>query len=159
MSDRASTMAVPVTLRPASATDARLFFDWANRDDSIASSLVTQGHIPWEEHRAWFEARLQDGNSRAWVLEVSGRAVGQIRLQDKGEGPEVSIYVEPQDRGHGTAALATALEQAGTIWPGAQILARVRHDNTASQVFFRKAGFVEIENKPDHVVLCCGLKS
>ena len=154
-------MAAPVTLRPASVPDARLFFDWVNRDDSIASSLVTQGLIAWEEHCAWFEARLQDHNSRAWVLEVSGRAVGQVRLQDKGEGPEASIYVEPQDRGRGTAAaaLGIALEQASATWPGAQILARVRHHNTASKVFFRKAGFVEIENKPDHIVFCHGLKS
>jgi RimJ/RimL family protein N-acetyltransferase len=154
-------MAVPMTLRPASGADARLFFDWANRDDSIASSLATQGHIQWEEHRSWFEARLQDRDTRIWVLEASGRSVGQIRLQDKGEGPEVSIYVEPQDRrcGIAAAALGIALEQASAIWPGVRILARVRHDNTASQVFFRKAGFVELEKRPDHILLYRGLKS
>ena len=161
MSDCGLTAAAPVTLRLASDADAHLLFDWANRGDSIASSLVTQGPIPWEEHWSWFEARLSDRNCRIWVLEVSGRPAGQIRLQNKGEGPEVSIYVEPQDRGQGTAAaaLGIALEQASTIWPGARTLARVRDDNTLSLTFFRKAGFVEIEKKSDHILLCRDLKS
>jgi UDP-2,4-diacetamido-2,4,6-trideoxy-beta-L-altropyranose hydrolase len=156
MSDPAPATAMPVTLRPASVADARLLFDWANRDDSIASSLVTQGPIQWEKHRTWFEARLQDRNCRIWILEVSGRPAGQIRLQDKGEGPEVSIYVEPQDRGQDTAAtaLGIALKQAGAIWPGTRILARVRHDNAASQAFFRKTGFADTERQSDHLILC-----
>jgi UDP-2,4-diacetamido-2,4,6-trideoxy-beta-L-altropyranose hydrolase len=130
-------------LRRAGPTDASRLFEWANHPDSRRASLEAQNPIAWNHHRAWFAARLADPRTRIWMIEVDRRAVGQVRLQDKGEGPEIAIYVEPGSRREGVAvrALAMALVEARLIWPGRDAIARVRAENAASRRLFERARF------------------
>lgn len=130
-------------IRAVQEDDARQLFDWVNRPDSRAASFVTREAVEWEDHCRWLAQRLADPMSRLWIVESGGRAVGQIRLQTKGQNLELAIYVEAADRGQGVAAdsLELALAEAGRVWPGAQVVARVRIDNERSRRFFESRGF------------------
>jgi RimJ/RimL family protein N-acetyltransferase len=144
-----------VRLRPATAGDAGLLFDWLNAPDSIAASLDTRVPVAWDSHCRWLAERLADPAAQVWIVEVDGRTAGQVRLQDKGDGPEVALYVVGWVRGRGIAqaALADALAAGSHAWPGARAIARVRHDNPASRRLFERCGFTVFRTAADHDVL------
>lgn len=143
-----------VAIRRVQREDACLLFRWLNRPDSLAASLATGQPVPWHEHGRWLDERLGDPWSRLWIVECAGRPVGQVRLQDKGSGPEVALYVEAACRGRGIAAqaLELALVEARPVWPDATALARVRRDNPRSRRFFRGRGFSLHGEAADHEI-------
>lgn len=143
-----------IRLRPVMAEDAALLFAWVNSPDSLAASLDTHAPVTRDVHEDWFEARLADPLTRIWIIERHGDPVGSVRIQDKGDGPEVAIYIDTPARGAGIAgtALGLALDEAHTVWPGSEAIARVRTDNTASQRLFAGAGFVLLQRADDHLI-------
>ena len=143
-----------IRLRPVTAADAALLFAWVNSPDSLAASLDTHEPVAREKHEGWFAARLADPNTRIWIVEQDSAPVGSVRFQDKGDGPEVAIYIEASAREAGIAgsALGLALEEARGVWPGREAIARVRPDNAASQRLFECAGFVQQRQVSDHLI-------
>jgi UDP-2,4-diacetamido-2,4,6-trideoxy-beta-L-altropyranose hydrolase len=141
-------------LRPATTDDAALLFDWFNRPDSLAASLETTGPVAWDNHRGWLATRLADPRTCLCIIERDGAPIGQVRLQDKGAGPEIGIYIDAGARGAGIAdaALAQVLAEARAAWPGGEVIARVRLDNERSQRLFVRAGFAERARAADHLV-------
>ena len=77
-----------------------------------------------------------------------------MRLQDKGDGPEVAIYIGAPVRGAGVAAsaLGLALDEAQFVWPGSEVIARVRPDNAASRRLFERAGFAQRNRADDQLI-------
>lgn len=142
------------TIRAAVPGDSRCMFRWANQPDSLAASLQTRNRISPEEHQRWFAERLSDPNSRIWIIELAGKAVGQIRIQDKGYGPEIAIYVDAGARRQGIAgdALEQALQVAPSLWRNAAVIARVLTDNKRSKRFFLQHGFTLDRESGDHDV-------
>lgn len=139
-----------ITLRKAEGTDCRQLFEWVNAPDSIAASLQTSGQISWPSHCEWFNARLNDPGSHIWIVELSGAPIGQLRLQDRGNGPEVAIYLEAGKRGSGYASDAMRLAQveARRVFSGRMLLARVRVENHESNAFFMRLGFERADSDP-----------
>lgn len=132
-----------IRLRPVTAEDGALLFAWLNQPDSLVASLDTSAPVAWDVHKDWFDARLADPSTRIWVVERDATPVGAIRLQDKGDGPEIAIYIDAPTRGAGIAgaALGLALDEARSVWPSSEAIARVRPDNAASRCLFERAGF------------------
>ena len=143
-----------IRLRPVTAEDAALLFDWLNRPDSLAASLDTSAPVAWDVHKGWFDARLADPQTRIWIVERDAATVGGIRLQDKGDGPEIAIYIDAAARGAGAAAaaLGLALDEAHSVWPGSEVIARVRPDNATSRRLFEHAGFTLRHQGDDHLI-------
>jgi RimJ/RimL family protein N-acetyltransferase len=133
-----------VALRPAKMSDVEQLLEWRGQPDSLAASLLNQRAPDAEEHRDWLCARLADPKKRIWIIEADDAAVGQVRLQDKGRGPEVSISVasEAQGRGIARVGLVLALHEAASVWPGATAIAEVRTENQRSRSLFQNCGFV-----------------
>jgi RimJ/RimL family protein N-acetyltransferase len=144
-----------VRLRPVDSNDAMLLFDWLNRPDRIASSLQTSEPVPLQRHIAWLADRLADEHCELWILETAAGPAGQLRLQDRPEGAEVSVYVAPEFRGRGIAAqaLRAAAEHCRTRLSHGRLLARVRHDNPGSFRLFSRAGYAVIAEHADHVLM------
>lgn len=148
---------VPLTveLRRASAADARLLFEFANRPDSLGQKLATTAPIPWDTHVAWLNRRLSDPATRLFIIEVEGVPAGQVRLQAEADGvAEVDIYVTPDRRGSGFAKWA--IEEAVLRWNGPHGLralrARVKPDNAPSLALFGALDFAIIQRRSDHIV-------
>ena len=145
-------------LRPATAADAKLLFDWVNSPSSLAGKIKTNGAIAWADHTRWFEQRLRDPHTAIWIGEDGDAAVGQVRLQ-KAEASEpavfdVDIFVADAARRKGCARelLTEAARLMGRRVPGARLRAQVRDDNKASQELFQSLGYRMIAKARDHLV-------
>ena len=129
-------------LRPATANDARLLWDWANdpvtRDNSFSSAP-----IPWHEHQAWLDARLADRRSLVLVASLAGEDVGQVRFHREEERAEISVVVAPdaRGRGFGSALIRAGVRRAREEWGPVVVGARIKATNRASVRAFRVAGF------------------
>jgi RimJ/RimL family protein N-acetyltransferase len=131
-----------VTLRQATVRDTPQLLAWRNDPEAVRFSVTGRGVTP-AEHSDWLAARLADPDTRLWIAEEDGAAVGQVRL-DLGEGTgTVSIGVAPAHRGRG---IGSAVLQAMLVEierdPRARRLRAVAHaQNMASLRAFERAGF------------------
>lgn len=134
--------------------DASTLFAWVNSSDSLAASLRTKEPVAWERHVAWLAERLRDPNTLLFIAEDCGEPIGQVRFQDSGEGPEVSIYVTPERRQQGLARdmLRLAMIKVGLLWSGAPLLARIKTANAVSRVLFESVGFRLVRTAEDHLL-------
>ncbi|MGE5147423.1 MAG: N-acetyltransferase family protein [Candidatus Eiseniibacteriota bacterium] len=141
-----------ITLRPATAADARLLFDWVNSPDALAQKERTRGPIAWPEHAGWLDRLLADRGSALFIVEQADRPIGQVRLERDGDAGvhRVDIYVVPSARRGGVAR--TALRQALKHVVVDAAVARVKAGNTASRGLFESVGFAEVGREGDIVV-------
>lgn len=144
-----------VSLRPATTADAALLHGWVNRPDSLANKLATADAIPRDAHETWLAAKLDSEDAAIWIGEINGDPVGQVRLERRGDGLEVDIYVDGAARGQGAgiAMLEAARTEAAARWPGVPLLARIKPENMASRRLFTRAGYGSMTVAPDHVIL------
>ncbi|HXG51800.1 MAG TPA: UDP-2,4-diacetamido-2,4,6-trideoxy-beta-L-altropyranose hydrolase [candidate division Zixibacteria bacterium] len=143
-------------LRRATASDALLLWQWVNDPVTRRNSLSTKP-VPWNEHQAWYSARLASPDCRIWILQAGELPVGQVRYERTGAGAaRLSFSVAPGFRGRsfGTRLLESTCEQAarelGARWIEAVALA----DNEASRRALLKAGFLQAGQKTVAGRLC-----
>lgn len=131
-------------LRPVQAEDSRLIWAWANDPAARLQSFSSES-IRWEQHQAWFEARMSDPLTRFYVaVDAHDRPIGQIRFQLEAESATVSVSLGPEQRGKGYGA---ALIRLGSqqIWSETSVMrihAYIKQDNHASLRVFTDAEYV-----------------
>lgn len=131
-----------VSLRPATYDDVRRVWVIAN-DPTVRAVSISTDPIPWESHRAWFEARLAGGQPLL-IVAIGPRSVGYVRFDEGPDGAEVSIALDPMHRGGlGGRVLRTACDWWDAAHRGAPLLARIKTDNDASRRAFYGSGFVD----------------
>lgn len=136
-------------LRRAEATDAALYFAWAN-DPEVRQNAIHSEPIAWETHVVWFERRLQDVDSYLYVLsDHLGEPLGQVRIEFDGLGKPGTIdyAVAPTQRGRGlgTLLLRRALQRLRHERPalaGSAVLGQVKTGNVASVRVFERLRFM-----------------
>jgi RimJ/RimL family protein N-acetyltransferase len=133
-----------LTLREATAGDARLLFDWVN-DPLTRAQSFTQATIPWQDHERWFARRIAAANCMLLIAEdARGQPIGQVRFDIGDDGSAVisiSISGEQRGQGYGATAIARACEALRAKHGALTVLAYIRRDNLASQRAFSRAGF------------------
>ena len=142
-----------IGLRPAAIDDAQLLFEWVNQPDSLSRKLQAKGPIALADHMRWFTARLTNADCRIWIAQVDGADVGQVRVERKGPGLEVDVFVVAEQRRRGVAKgmIEAAARESALHWPGQALIARIKPDNLASQRLFAAAGYAEKAKHSDHV--------
>jgi UDP-2,4-diacetamido-2,4,6-trideoxy-beta-L-altropyranose hydrolase len=132
-----------VTLRPARASDCRDVWQWRN-EPKVREASTASAPIPWEAHRAWFEATLGSPERRLLIGESDGVAIGVLRFDLIGEAAAVSAYLTPAGVGRG---LGPELLMRGQAWLQrncphvTQIEAVIRPGNTPSIAAFTAARY------------------
>ena len=137
------------TLRRATATDAALYFNWAN-DPAVRQFAIHPEPIGWDTHVAWFTRRLQDTDSYLYVLSTAGgEPVGQVRIEFDGPGQpgliDYSVAAAHRGRGLGAVLLRRALQRLRHDRPrlaGGAVLGQVQAGNMASARVFEGLRFV-----------------
>lgn len=127
-----------ITLRPATADDAKRLFDWRNDPETRASSGDTR-EIGWVEHVAWLDRTLTNTARRLYIGEADGRAIGTVRADRADGGWELSWTVAPEARGRGFGR--TMVRTLIGILSGT-VRARIRHGNGPSRRIAEAAGMV-----------------
>ncbi len=118
-------------LRPATAEDARLLFDWRNEPLTRAMSVSTEP-VTWEAHLQWLSARLARPEPGLYICEDDGSARGMVRIDDD----QISYSIDLNFRGKGAATrmLMLARHHFGPK------RARIKRSNEASAKAAIKAG-------------------
>jgi UDP-2,4-diacetamido-2,4,6-trideoxy-beta-L-altropyranose hydrolase len=133
-----------VRVRRATESDSRLLWEWAN-EPGVRASAFSQQVIDWDEHSAWFQAKLADEACIILIGEVSdGQPIGQVRINQKAnQEAEIDVSVARNFRGagYGSLLLETALRGVFDSGRITKMHAFIRPENLASARAFEKAGF------------------
>lgn len=133
-----------IVLREWRPEDARLLWSWVN-DEGVRRSSLRQDPIPWEEHERWFDQRLHDPATVAFIAQFDDDTpVGQVRFDEVEDHRfEVDVTVAPEHRKQRLAVtiLSEAVARLHEMKPEAEAIALVRPENLASIRSFEAAGF------------------
>jgi len=143
-----------ITLRRASADDARRLWLWRSDPDVRAMSGDSRA-VPWDTHTAWLNNRLADPNTLIFIVEADGRPCGNVRFHIELTGTAVvSIAMARNIRGlgYGPVALALACREAFRQRFCERVEARVKRENLASQRIFLKGGFVPVGEDAEFLI-------
>jgi RimJ/RimL family protein N-acetyltransferase len=145
-----------ISLRPATAADAKLIFEWRN-DPVIVRLGSSQREVTWNEHEEWFSQSITSGKRHIFIVERDGVPIGQVRF-DLVERSEcvISVCLATEFTGHGWGieAISAGCELIFEAWPIYAVVASVRADNEVGQSAFRKAGFAQVDERcaPGHKI-------
>lgn len=130
-------------LRKAAEEDRELLFQWVN-EPAVRQNAFSVKKISHQEHCAWFAHALHCDTIGLYIYMCGTAAVGQIRVNVKGNEAEISYSIDAAYRGqgHGTAMVALLEQRVKEDFPNVKILtAKVKAQNQSSQTVFQKNGF------------------
>lgn len=156
--------------RPVVFDDAELLLTWAN-DPDVRSQGFNPEPIALATHLAWLERRLAARDELFYIVSNAGTPIAQVRFSPKTDyqredlqsGAEIHVSLAREARGQGLAAavLQAAIGEAlaspvAATWQFVDAL--VRCSNLASNVSFRRAGFVEFSDTDVKGIPCRWLR-
>ena len=146
MSDCEKNEAQNVRLRPLSLADTELIYGW-QKSERIRRYFNNPSVPSYDEHVAWIKGRVEDVASYTDIIIYQGKPVGVLRLDPADTDIEdlvayvVSIYIVEDYQKMGIAS--KVLELVNHIMFDRELRAEIHKDNVASQVLFKRAGFIE----------------
>ena len=130
------------------AKDSDCYFIWKLRNEESTRKESFQSEIiPCEKHQLWFNSKLEDSNTRIYVLEKGGKQIGQIRFEiSYSKIAEVHFAIDPSSRGKGFGKklLVLGCEKLSNDLSIMEIVAHVKENNHRSIDTFKRAGFKEM---------------
>jgi spore coat polysaccharide biosynthesis protein SpsF len=132
-------------IRPANEGDAKDLLDWRNHPQARKSSF-NANTIQWEQHKRWFDNKLQDPLTVIYIFCSEEIKLGSIRFEEKESGIWVSVMLNPGYVGKKLGAQLIKLATEKYIReknPEKQIIAEVKTNNVISNKTFLKAGYEE----------------
>ncbi|CAL66984.1 GNAT family N-acetyltransferase [Christiangramia forsetii] len=135
-------------LRSINDQDCTLLFKWVNDEEVRKNSLDSQ-KIKWEEHKLWFNNKLNSSRCEIFIFENDNLPVGQIRYDKNTNGIwdiDYSIDKEYRGLGFGKRMVELSLSSVSGVKR-----AVVQRKNIASCKVFEKLGF-EMDKKNDEII-------
>jgi len=132
-------------LRRAAAADCDLVWQWVN-DSGVRASAFSSEIVPLEEHKQWFEGKLNDPGCLQFIGLNSNRTpIGQVRFDVRNGEAEVDVSVAPNQRrhGYGVELIRKGVEALWKETSVRAVHAFVKTENQASVQAFLSAGFVK----------------
>jgi UDP-2,4-diacetamido-2,4,6-trideoxy-beta-L-altropyranose hydrolase len=129
--------------RRATAADCRLLWELAN-DPAVRASTFSPASIPWEDHVAWFESKMQAATCHILIGEAGGAVVGQVRVDERPDGQgeiDVSVAGEFRGKGLGGRLIDLAVRKVFASTAMERIHAYILPQNVASRRVFETAEF------------------
>lgn len=155
---------VPFFLRGARPYDCWTIFSWIN-EPHVRGVSFNENPILWDEHMEWYLKKLEDPESRYFIITLPDNTpAGQVRYDIGGTDATVSILVDPRFRGrnYSVMAMRRSAEIIFSQTPVKKIHAYIKPDNIISCNAFMKAGYTYYEptmighTKARHLVLLKG---
>ena len=93
-------MSDQINIRNVSKNDLEIVFTWIN-DPEVRKMFLENHIITWDEHVNWFNNKFNDPNHRYYIgIDKNSNPVGQIRFEISSRNADVSVLVDPNQRGH-----------------------------------------------------------
>ncbi|AOR22914.1 GNAT family N-acetyltransferase [Clostridium taeniosporum] len=89
-----------IKLRNVNKDDCRLLYNWVN-DEQVRKSSFKTKKIVYDEHKNWFEEKLNSNNTKIFILEESKQNIGQIRIEIDGSSALIDYSIDKKYRGKG----------------------------------------------------------
>ncbi len=140
------------SLRMAVYTDCELIFSWAN-DPTVRANAFNPKPIAFEDHKAWFNKKLNDEHCHIFILSFDGADAGQIRFDMVENVATISYLIDENYRGLGFGSLIVKkgmdlMKEENKVH---RFVALVKLSNEASIKIFQHLGFRQkTENHPDY---------
>ncbi len=136
-----------IILRPAVSEDVDLLFQWTN-DPTVRANAFSAAPIPYDNHVAWFQGRLQNPDCCIYIGMEQDTPVGVIRVERIKDAPQVGLISYSVDgnvrgRGIGTKLLQLVCTPKLGMTGIVALAGQVKLDNLPSQKAFEKAGYEE----------------
>lgn len=132
-------------LRKVTEKDVDLLYEWAN-DITVRANAFSTEPIPYTEHIRWFQAKLQDKDTKIYIYMYEEQPIGQIRIDIEGEKAKIdySIAAQSRQQGHGKKMLRLLEHEVQEHLPQITcLLAQVKCENNASKAVFVTSGYEE----------------
>ena len=142
-------------LRPVTADDAHLLFEWRNQPHIRAASLNTVP-LDWNAHIAWVNTAAKQQHGAWWVYSEGGRPLGHVNARPSQGGVwRWGFYIGAPDapKGAGQRMLARALGALFARTDCLAIEAEVRADNPRSVALHHRLGFQQTQQRDDGAIL------
>ncbi len=138
-----------IKLRLANKDDCIFLYEWRNDFASKKASRFTK-KISYEEHIDWFSKSLKNPEIKIYVALENDKRIGQIRFDKQVKEAEVSITIDPKERGkgYGSMIVKEGSKKYFQDEPNIKVLrAEIRPENSSSIRVFEKSGYKEILEK------------
>jgi len=126
-------------------SDMEFYFSWVN--DPIARKYAfSHENISWENHKAWFEKKINSSSTAMWIIETAqGLPVGQIRFDIQDSIAEIDYSLDPYVRGRRWAntLLTKGINAFTSKYKQILVQARVKNKNHPSCAAFKRIALAE----------------
>lgn len=130
-------------LRPATAEDIRLIYEWANDKDTRNNPFNIE-YIKFENTREWFYKKLNDPDCHFYIFMQGCHPLGQIRIDIDNANGYVDYRLAPEYRAQGyDKIIFNECDKFVTKehLPIKEMVVNVKPDNIALQLELEEAGF------------------
>lgn len=131
-----------ISLRSANYEDCTLLFKWAN-DSQVRKNAFSPNNIDLESHIKWYENKMNDENTRIFIVLKDNVEVGQIRVDISDNKGFIDYSIDKNYRGQGIGTEILQLIKLEIT--KVNLIGYVKKENIASMKAFEKAGYEKIE--------------
>ena len=134
-------------LRNAEINDSKMLFNWAN-DTEVRKMAFSSEVIIWESHDKWYRSKLEDPNSRIYIItDEHNSPIGQIRFDIISDNEaEVDVHTKTglRGKGIGTIIINLGTDRLFEETNVSSVQAVIKQENIKSIKAFSKAGYKKI---------------
>ena len=130
-------------LHSVTQADCDLLWEWAN-DPATRANSFDSAPIPWEQHKEWCHAKLQDPRCSFWIAENADFGkIGVVRFDRHDSEATISVALAPhaRGRGYGKKLISSACDRVFASSEVNLVRALIKPANKASVRAFESAGF------------------
>jgi UDP-2,4-diacetamido-2,4,6-trideoxy-beta-L-altropyranose hydrolase len=130
-------------IRRATVADCKPLWELAS-DPTVRALAFSPASIPWQDHVAWFESKMQTVTCHILIGEAHGEVAGQVRVDERPDGfgeIDVSVAREWRGAGVGSRLIDLAVREIFSSTGISRIHAYILPQNVASMRTFQSAGF------------------
>ena len=152
-----------INVRNVRPEDFELLYKWAN-DEDVRKQSFRSDKIELDQHKIWFDKKINDENCTIFIFEDQNIALGQVRIEKINEQDSIigiSIDCLYRGKGYSTQFIQIACEKYSKTNKFCRVNAYVKIGNLASKKAFQNAGFdfleeVDYENNiSSHFIKIC----
>lgn len=91
---------IKLQIRQAFSSDLLTYFDWTNEEGVRANSINSEP-IALDDHKVWFSHKINNADTRMFLLGTPTKLIGQVRFEIKGNTATINYSIDKNARGQG----------------------------------------------------------
>lgn len=134
-------------LREVTKEDMMLLYHWVNDIDVRKNSFQTHT-IDIEEHKNWFQKKIESERCSIYIFMVDTTPIGQIRIEYEGNQGTINYSIDKKYQGQGYGKILLELAEQKVKETRKEIIylmGEVKKENIPSKKKFEELGYEKTE--------------